>query len=477
MIAILSFASTVDAATIKPVNVPPVYESLKNSTYGFQTPNGEVGYHGRDFVDRHTAGNRFNSTDTLPRNKTVPVTLKPTVIVPRAGVASKAIGLLKVSPQQLALSAGVGLMLDAIDGVIKDNQVMVPSVQEAPEEDGSFKWTVHSQVSSHAHLGQGPSPQTACMRSVAIETARPRDYPGVFTFVGVRSTDTPTNFICTLNYKRNGSTYQADSDYNVSRSGSFCPVGSTYDDTSGSCVLGVGYQPATESDFQTMEDLATNFDPEYLKDLLIASCDGSPSPGRCYDELASNGPLQGPASQTTPASTTSTTTTNPDGSTSTTSTSTQNNYTYTYSPTSYTYTTTTTTTTTAPNGETTTEVVTDAQPAGEEPSDYEEPDYTYANTDFPVVEPFYVQKYPDGFSGAWEARKAEIDNSEFMTFLQSFIPTFSGSCPSFELNLNIMKGANYGIQAFSSLCYVFDFIKAILLVTALFTSRALIFGG
>jgi len=64
-----------------------------------------------------------------------------------------------------------------------------------------------------------------------------------------------------------------------------------------------------------------------------------------------------------------------------------------------------------------------------------------------------------------------------MQFLQGFVPSFSGSCPSFGLGFNIASWANYGTIQFSSICYVLDFVKIILLVTALFTFRKVTFGG
>jgi hypothetical protein len=106
-----------------------------------------------------------------------------------------------------------------------------------------------------------------------------------------------------------------------------------------------------------------------------------------------------------------------------------------------------------------------------------EPEYTFNDSPFPEVKPFYQQKYPDGLSGVWNQAKADIDNSSFMRFLSSFIPSFSGSCPTFGLNFAIGNMANFGSVDFQSLCYVFDFVKIILLVTAVFAARQLTFGG
>lgn len=473
LIALFLFASSASAATVRPVNVPPVGAVLGNTSYSFQTPNGDAGYFGREFVDRHTAGNRFTggpgSLNFNGPDGTVSLKLRPVVTAKPATVASRAGSILRSSPAQIAASLAVGVMLDAIDGVIRDNQVMVPGVLTLPEPDASNVHTVvtvapqgyprRNDVSSHKF----PDPITAC--ADVEQWARENSGLNRPLTAGLLANN---RFDCRDSTRTEwgaGRTY-----------GTSCPPDYGYDANLRSCVK-PDWVPATSGDYSTMENVAKGFNPDYLRDLITASCEGSGSPSACYEQLLDRAPLDGPSTQSPPTSTTSTTTTNPDGTTTTTSTSTSNNYSYTYSPTSYTYTTTTTTTTTGPNGETTTETVTDAQPEGEEPSREEEADPTYTDTDFPEVEPFYEQQYPDGIEGIWEARKAELDQSEFVAFLQSFVPSFSGSCPSFSLNLNVMTGSNFGIHNFPSLCYVFDFIKVILLVTAVFTARALIFGG
>lgn len=465
------------SATVRHVNVPPRAEVIRNMSYSFQTPYGEAAYYGQEFVDRHTAGNRFSAGDRMPpgggsgggSGGSVQVKLKPTVTVKPSTVASKAKGILKLNPAQLAGSAAVGLMLDAIDGVIRENQVMVPSVQVIPHPEPEhvhtrlniapasypYRW----DVSGHRFA----SPYEACSD---LETWA-RENSTLKSALTVRLLSS-NNFDCRSS---NNIEWGAGRTY-----GTQCPDGYGYDSNLRACVK-PDWAPASEEDFNTMESVAKGFDPGYLRDLIMSSCDGSPNPNGCYEELSSQGPLDGPATQTPPAMTTSTTTTNPDGTTTTTSTSTSNTYTYTYSPTSYTYTTTTTTTTTHPDGSQTVEETTDAQPVGEEPAYEEGPDPTFSDTDFPSVEPFYEQKYPDGLEGIWETRKAELLDSPFISFLESFVPSFSGSCPSFSLNINIASWANYGVQNFPSLCYVFDFIKVIMLVTAVFTARALMFGG
>ncbi|ALN20482.1 hypothetical protein HN51_01860 [Ectopseudomonas mendocina] len=185
----------------------------------------------------------------------------------------------------------------------------------------------------------------------------------------------------------------------------------------------------------------------------------------------------GPASQVGPKTSTTTTTTSPNGATSTTTTTSQNTYTYNYGDNYYDYSTTTKTETTK-DGETTVEETTDNQPDEEPTEEPSEEDFEgdFSDSDFPEVEPFYEQKYPDGLEGVWQSRKAEIDASAFISFLQSFVPNFSGSCPAYGLGFDLGY-INFGQHGFDVACYVFEFIGIIFMVTALFTSRALIFGG
>jgi hypothetical protein len=188
------------------------------------------------------------------------------------------------------------------------------------------------------------------------------------------------------------------------------------------------------------------------------------------------GNLQGPASQTGTPQVTTSTTKNPDGTTSTTTTTVENRYEYNYGPDYYNYTTTTTITQNK-DGVITETVTSDGMPTDNPTQEEDSTDYTFNDTEFPEVPSFYEQKYPDGLSGVWHQASADVDQSAFMQFLQGFVPSFSGSCPAFGLGFNIASWANYGTVQFLSICYVLDFVKIILLVTALFTFRKVTFGG
>jgi len=231
--------------------------------------------------------------------------------------------------------------------------------------------------------------------------------------------------------------------------------------------------PYIDADYEVLESTIVSREPspDEVRDLWYAICGGD---GDCLGSYTSNPTLTGPASIQGPKTTT--TSTGPDGTTTTTK---DTKYDLDYSnPDGVVVRERTTTTTTNPDGSTNTDVTVDDGPIVEaQPEDQLDLNGEFTDSPFPEVEPFYEQKYPDGFRGVWDARKAEFEDSAFMEFLGSFVPSFSGSCPAWSINVNIASWAQLGIHHFQSLCWVFDFIKVVLLVSAAFLCRALIFGG
>lgn len=233
-----------------------------------------------------------------------------------------------------------------------------------------------------------------------------------------------------------------------------------------------------DSDFDQLGVWASSQTLPWLVDMIKEVCLGSLKPNSCFDEMKSGIKLSGPTSIAGPSFSKTGTYTRPDGSTGTTSSNTTTNYTFNYGNTYFDTNTTTTTTNTVDGLPVSTETTQDTTPTDETPS--EEPDeqsYTFNDFDLPSVDPFYFQKYPDGLQGVWNSAKTDFDNSAFVSFLNSFIPSFSGSCPAFSLSFNIASWANYGTQNFSSLCYILDFVKACIMLGALFLCRAIVFGG
>lgn len=184
---------------------------------------------------------------------------------------------------------------------------------------------------------------------------------------------------------------------------------------------------------------------------------------------------------TVPGETTTTTTTSPAG-TTTTTTNTTNNLTYntntTNNTTTITITQTTTTTTTNPDG-TQTESTETKQP---QPGEREEPEQyslTYSPSSLPEVPDFYEQKYPDGFAGEWDGFKQRIDGSSLANFMRSLtngIPS-GGECPSWSLTFNFGAMGNFGTMVMQPPCIIWPFIKAVMILSALFVARRLVIGG
>lgn len=184
---------------------------------------------------------------------------------------------------------------------------------------------------------------------------------------------------------------------------------------------------------------------------------------------------------TVPGETTTTTTTSPAG-TTTTTTNTTNNLTYntntTNNTTTITITQTTTTTTTNPDGTQTESTETKKpQPGeGEEPEQYS---LTYSPSSLPEVPDFYEQKYPDGFAGEWDGFKQRIDGSSLANFMRSLtngIPS-GGECPSWSLTFNFGAMGNFGTMVMQPPCIIWPFIKAVMILSALFVARRLVIGG
>lgn len=466
---ILLFCADSYAVTRKTVNHGQSKASVINGNgASFQTPNGDAAYFGQDYVDEHTAGRRFNANDN-PSGQTgndlrakQKVTVKPTLKVDPKKAAKSMIGGLRGGVPGVVASAAASAIIAAVDGVIEDSVIKVPTVEEVPGSGpNDYYWRWGSNQVRHS------SAMSACM-------AYKNTAGSGLSFVSLnQNPNNSLSFICQLKRDSDGAT--SGYSIGVERYGSSCPVGSTYNSLQGRCERTALASPG-EGDWITMEDWASARDSDFVRDMVRASCEGSNAPARCYDEMSEWGDLQGPSSQTGPAQVTTSTKTNPDGTTSTTTTTTQNRYEYNFGPNHYNYSTTTKTTQNTDGVVTETET-SDGIPTDTPTQEEESTDYTFNDSEFPEVPSFYEQKYPDGLEGVWQQARADIDQSAFMQFLQGFVPSFSGSCPAFGLGFNIASWANYGTVQFSSICYVLDFVKIILLVTAIFTFRKVTFGG
>ncbi|MBK3866340.1 hypothetical protein GFL09_01275 [Pseudomonas stutzeri] len=355
----------------------------------------------------------------------------------------------------VGLSIGLEYMLDQVGGFIDDaGNAVKPSEDSIPYTNPDYYHWYHGGTRS-------ATAEQACKASWQLMSS----YTNGYTFKSVAINGTEGSCIGTHNV-----TGAPSNLFNVTRLGGSCPQGTSLDQATGTCRGPSAPVPLTDADYDLMEAAASVKDSEWLKDRLREHCEGGLNPQACYESLRDSTSLSGPSSVTEPGPTTTTV-----GPTGTTTTTNNTKVDITYGDNYYDYRKTSTTVKTNPDG--TTETTTETQPETEQPQEEEQQEINFTDSEFPPVEPFYVQKYPDGLQGVWQDAQSRFDDSQFMSFLNSFIPQFSGSCPSWSLSFNIATWASFGNQSFVNLCYVFDFIKVILLVTALFTARAITFGG
>ena len=494
-VLILALATFQTAHSATQVSTPTsTFTNIMNAAQkAVGLPYGDAAFFGPEFTAEHTAGSRFQAGQSLPSSgatgQKVKVAIKPVVTINPAKVAKSAVSVIRGGnvPAILA-SAAVGWAIDQIPGASVNPTTGELTVTDlngspltgTPESTTVIGWNVSGYSTAHRRY----NPKDACQAAYPIGTyvmhqnSNPPTQMQVASYVISGSGETSVS--CFL--MPSNTAFGAMQTVTVLRSGTTCPAGSAYSTQARSCVAQGAARPFADAEYQSLEDaIARVTNSDWLRDLTKAKCAGSLSPEACYRDLVDRRPNHGPSSQTTPPVSTTTTKTNPDGTSTTTTTTVHNKYDYTYTENDFTYRTTTTTTTTT-DGKTTTEVVADTTdpntpPLKEPQSEDQEEPIEFTDSEFPQVTPFYEQKYPDGLSGVWNQVSADIGNSAFIGFLKSFVPTFTGTCPTFGLSFNIASWANYGSISFWNMCWIFDFIKMILLVTAVFTARALTFGG
>jgi hypothetical protein len=107
-----------------------------------------------------------------------------------------------------------------------------------------------------------------------------------------------------------------------------------------------------------------------------------------------------------------------------------------------------------------------------------EPEATPTDSVNPDLPKLYERKYPDGLTGVWTTRKAELMATSLPNLIGSLSPTITGSggCPQFSIPLDIGPW-HWGTYNLGPSCAVWEFIKWCVLIGAAFLVRALVFGG
>lgn len=96
----------------------------------------------------------------------------------------------------------------------------------------------------------------------------------------------------------------------------------------------------------------------------------------------------------------------------------------------------------------------------------------------PAIPKLYTPVYPNGLKGVWNSHSATLQNTAVFKAIAKFVPNWGGgTCPSFQLNLSLASYANYGNQDLSIPCTVWDIVGVLVMLSALFSARRIIFGG
>lgn len=101
------------------------------------------------------------------------------------------------------------------------------------------------------------------------------------------------------------------------------------------------------------------------------------------------------------------------------------------------------------------------------------------DTAMPTAPKLYEPSFPRGIAGVWSDRKAQLTSAPLSGLISNLMPSVGsgGSCPAMMINLNITSWAMFGIRDVAPPCYIWDFGKVVIILSALLLARSLIFGG
>lgn len=132
------------------------------------------------------------------------------------------------------------------------------------------------------------------------------------------------------------------------------------------------------------------------------------------------------------------------------------------------------------NGQTTSSTTSSSVEKPGSSSDVKPPEAPANDTALPAQPKLYTKKYPDGMTGVWRDQRSAMANSPLFTLPRMLMPSSvgsGGSCPAMNVNLTFSQWANFGTKDIAPPCYVWDWGKAICIVSACLLARRLIFGG
>lgn len=169
--------------------------------------------------------------------------------------------------------------------------------------------------------------------------------------------------------------------------------------------------------------------------------------------------------------------TNTEPGTMTTNTTTTNNVTYNNNTAT---TSSTTNTVTNITNNVTNITITDIKTETKENKESDEKEEDTPN-DTPLgdIPDLYEQKYPDGIAGVLNTKFDELKASPLFSLPSMIMPSLpsTGSCPSWQLDFSLSSWAPLGVHTVEAPCWVWDFGKVVVIISALLLARRLIFGG
>ncbi|GAA7764751.1 hypothetical protein RN01_02220 [Cupriavidus sp. SHE] len=103
-------------------------------------------------------------------------------------------------------------------------------------------------------------------------------------------------------------------------------------------------------------------------------------------------------------------------------------------------------------------------------------DDAFSDSAMPGVPKLYEQKYPEGVAGVWNTSKPDISNTAFYNGIRSMFPSFGGGqCPVWRMSFNFGGAGNFGSGDLTVPCWIFQALGLVILATAAFTSRKILF--
>ncbi|WP_147262369.1 hypothetical protein [Pseudomonas aeruginosa] len=350
-------------------------------------------------------------------------------------IAGGAVSALRGGIVGVAATAAMSMALDSIGGFIDENGKPVKKVSDAPSGAVAGVYYVRPPQNVggvYLDLKHGLTRQQACEYEVTQSG----------------------NCVIRINGIVGSSVIYANS----------CDPGVWFNVSTGKCDSlwkpDEHIEPLTGPDYDGITDTLSGVtNPDWLKSLLEASCEGSLSPGRCYDELTSLADqLKGPSSVKGPSSSTTSTYTRPDGTTGTTNTTTETNYTINCGPNYFDYSKTTTTTTSKDGEKPTTTTETESpEVTGEEPAT--EPE---SQTPSPCTTNCEGPAYEDQYKPTEETKESVIDN--YLSRVEQapivnaatgfFDVSVSASCPTWQtpVDMSIMGASFHSELVFDHHC-------------------------